>query len=244
MKKLLLYIIVSTFIISFASATIELGAFKKSDCIQLPQTCSNCTYVNVSSVTYPNGSILSLNKVMTKIGTDYNYTFCETSTLGNYLFSVVGDKNGVIDTENGNFEITYTGDSLSTQKSILYTALIAILTFFFILLLVWSNKLPDKNTQNEEGEYLSVSWLKYVRSSLLFAAWMVLVAIFYITSNLAFAYLGEVLFAKILFTFFRICFGLTLPIVVIWFIWIFVSIFKDRKVKHMIEKGIYQGGKY
>ena len=97
-----------------------------------------------------------------------------------------------------------------------------------------------------EGEFLSVSWLKYLKSTLLFVEWLLMTSIFYISSNIAFAYLGEQLFAKVLHSLYRITFSMTLPIVIIWFIWVFVSIVRDKKLKRMMEKGLYenQGGRF
>jgi len=242
MRKIMLVIILGMFLIMLAGAKIPLGTKEKGECIQLQQTCDSCTYVNLSSVTYPNSTILYFDEVMTKNGVEYNYTFCSTSTLGDYFFSVKGDKDGSLATEEGSFEVTYTGDSLNTQKSILYVALLGILIFFFILIIYFAGKLPNSEVRNEEGQLIDINNLKYFGSVLLFIAWMILIAIFYITSNLAFAYLGEILFAKILFMIYRICFGLTLPLVFVWFIWIFVQILKDKKLKRMITKGIFPTG--
>lgn len=243
MKKLYLLIALSIFLLilgnHLVSSSIELKPIKTNQCIELQQTCSNCTYVNVSSITYPNSTILYLNVGMTKTGTKYNYTFCDTKPLGNYVYSVYGDKNGVLTTEEGTFEVTYTGDTLTTQKSILYIGLLALLIFFFILTIWFSSRLPSSEEHNENGELVSINNLKYLGSVLLFVGWMILIAIFYVTSNLAFAYLGETLFAKILFMIYQICFKLTLPLIFIWFIWIFYQIFQDKKLKGMISKGIY-----
>lgn len=242
MNKAIMFMLVLVFSLYFTTGLIDLGnEFKKNECIELAQTCDNCTWVNLSSVTYPNSTIYYINSGMTKVATRYNYTFCSTSALGDYKFSVLGDKDGINSTEEGMFSVTYMGDSLDTSKSLMYLGLLGILIFFFVLIIWFTGKLPDSETRSEEGELISISNLKYVGSILLFVDWMILVAIFYITSNLAFAYLGEVMFAKILFTLFRVCFGLTLPIVIVWFIWIFYQIFKDKKLKRMMEKGLYEG---
>jgi hypothetical protein len=72
-----------------------LGTFKQSTCIQLIQTCPNCTFVNISSVTYPD-STQALGLVeMQRAGTFYNYTFCKTAQLGTYRVSGYGDINNV-----------------------------------------------------------------------------------------------------------------------------------------------------
>ena len=230
--------ILSILLINLTNASIELGTFKKNDCIQLQQTCDNCTYVNLTSITYPNSTLSYINSLMTKSGVKYNYSFCNTTLLGHYLYSVQGDRNGIISVEEGNFDITYTGDSLNTQKSILYVALLFVLLFFFILIIYFSGKLPSSEVRSDSGELLDINGLKYIGSVLIFADWMILIAIFYVTSSLAFAYLGEVLLAQIFFMFYKVCFRLTLPIIVVWFIWIFYQIFKDKKLRRMLEHGI------
>lgn len=240
---ILLYVLtLSVFIISLVGADSNLGTFKQNECISLYQQCDTCSYVNITSITYPNSTILNINEAMSKNSVDYNYTWCETVSVGDYLYSVCGDKDGIFKCENMQFKITSTGTEMTTGGSIIYFVFFAILIFFFILIIFGISKLPGSNTRDEEGQLISVSWLKYLRSVLLFVDWIILIAIFYIASNLAFAYLGESLFAQTLFMFYRICFVLTLPIVVIWFIWIFVSIFKDKKLKRMISKGIYPSG--
>lgn len=72
-----------------------LGTFKQYTCIQLIQTCPNCTFVNISSVTYPDSTQALGLVAMQKAGTFYNYTFCNTSYTGTYRVSGYGDINNV-----------------------------------------------------------------------------------------------------------------------------------------------------
>src|SRR3990167_9658863 len=83
-NKILLSLILSIFLISFASAAISnLGTFKQGTCVDLLQTCAFCTYNNITSVVYPNSTNAISGEIpMTKIGTSYNYTFCNTTALG------------------------------------------------------------------------------------------------------------------------------------------------------------------
>ena len=98
------------FLITLTSAESNLGTFKQNDCISLYQLCDNCTYVNITSITYPNSTLTSINEAMTKVGVDYNYTFC-TSVLGDYSYKVCGDKDGAFQCEVINFNLTPTGDN-------------------------------------------------------------------------------------------------------------------------------------
>jgi len=109
-------LLMGMFLISFTSAS--LGVFKQSDCIQLYQFCDDCTYVNVTTVQYPDGTIETLNKAMEKNDVDYNYTFCDTTNLGTHYYIVKGDKAGATTTERLEFEITPLGTSQSTSQGI------------------------------------------------------------------------------------------------------------------------------
>jgi len=82
--------------VNMASASIgNLGTFKLNECISLPQTCADCTYNNISSVAYPDGTQAVGMVVMTKAGTEYNYSFCSTSKNGIYIVNGFGDPAGV-----------------------------------------------------------------------------------------------------------------------------------------------------
>lgn len=86
-----------------------LGTFKQNTNINLRQICDTCSYVTLSSVTYPNSTTLTINTNMSKVGIDYNYSF-NVATLGSHYYSVFGDKDGTIATETFCFEVTPTWD--------------------------------------------------------------------------------------------------------------------------------------
>lgn len=131
MKKVLLYIIIGIFLISFISAS-SLGVFKQYDCVSLYQLCDNCTYVNITTVTYPNSTILTLNALMTKTGVDYNYSFCETTPIGDYSYKVCGDKNGIFTCENIDFIVTGNGQAPNVGT----TTFLIVLALAIVLLLI------------------------------------------------------------------------------------------------------------
>jgi len=87
----------------------SLGVFKQNNCINLIQICSNCTANYISSVIYPNSSIAETNLTMTKSGTEYRRTYCNTSILGTYLVYGFGDLDGVNQTWGYDFKITKYG---------------------------------------------------------------------------------------------------------------------------------------
>lgn len=90
----------------------SLGTFKQNTCIELVQTCSNCSYVSVTSIVSPDSTkSLSIIDNFTRTGTDYNYTFCNTTQLGKYIVNGFGDTDGIITVFAYDFNITTTGNN-------------------------------------------------------------------------------------------------------------------------------------
>jgi hypothetical protein len=88
----------------------SLGVFKQNTCITLKQTCANCTFVNLTSVYNPNGIEVTGVFVMTKIASEYSYSFCNATILGQYIYNTLGDPNGIPTTQPVTFDVTSTGN--------------------------------------------------------------------------------------------------------------------------------------
>jgi len=108
--SIVLFLSLFVFIINTVEASNPyLGTVRVGSCISLKQICSSCTYNNVTSVVAPDATQLLSNSPMTKIGSEYNRTFCQTTQVGEYTVSGVGDIDG---TEEGwiyNFSVTPSG---------------------------------------------------------------------------------------------------------------------------------------
>ena len=90
----------------------SLGLFKQGECVPIIQICGDCTYVNISSVLINNiegSKLIIINEEMTKTGPLYNYSFCNTTTLGEYNVNGIGDPKGIIEPYAYNWYITPTG---------------------------------------------------------------------------------------------------------------------------------------
>jgi hypothetical protein len=61
---------------------------------------------------------------MTKTNIDYNYTFCNTTVAGEYTYSVYGDKDGVLTSEQGYFTITPSGN---TGNEVFYIIILVLI---------------------------------------------------------------------------------------------------------------------
>lgn len=123
-SKLISLIVLSIFLISFVSAS--LGTYKQNECVHI-KTILNSSSVNISTISYPNSIVVVSNQIMTKQGKTFNYTFCNTSILGTYIYDYF-DSNG--DVYVNSFEVTPSG---FTDTLGFYFILLAILGGLIIL---------------------------------------------------------------------------------------------------------------
>ncbi len=117
MKKILLLLMMGIFLISLASGAISnLGTFKVNAPVELIQTCSNCTFNNITVLFFPDGTQTIFNSLMTKNQTHYNFTLSSTFTqqMGEYFVNGIGDPSGIND--NWNYKLTITADGKKFQQ--------------------------------------------------------------------------------------------------------------------------------
>jgi len=233
--KLKYLILVFVFLISFTSA--NLGTVAQDECMNI-RVLANCSAINLSEVTNKDQTFV-INDVMTKVGQTFNYSFCNTSVIGTYSYSW---NNFCVDCSTnacGNsFEVTYNGDILTIENSMLQLGLMVILSFLFILIVVNIKHLPSSDIVNEEGILLGINNLKYLRPVLMGISWTLLLALVFMTSNVAIAHLPGTMFGQFFFVIYRIMFLITLPMVFVWFLYIFAKIFRDREIKRLIDRGV------
>jgi len=137
MRNITIILLVGILLISLGGASQEkLGTFKQNDCIQLKQSCADCTYVNFTKVSYPNSSQALGEVEAEQNGISFNYTFCNTTENGLYIVEGFGDVGGDKTVFIYDFEITKTGLDFDTKESIvsigLIFGLIAVSVFFII----------------------------------------------------------------------------------------------------------------
>jgi len=99
------------FSIAHVSSLDNLGTFKQEQTIRLTQVCADATYINISSISYPNSTVIFSNIEMISSGSgEYYYDLHSnyTSLLGRY--DVRGISDGCEKTFATYFEITGTGN--------------------------------------------------------------------------------------------------------------------------------------
>ena len=236
MKKIYLTLLLGIFLIAFATA--DLGTFQQNDCIDVK---ANLEAVSVNvSIYSPTSLIIVEDDGMNNVrGNIWNYTFCNTTANGEYTYDYC-DEGGDNCKENI-FTITYSGLEVTQGQSTIYAVLLFLLVLFFIGTFFGIGMLPSSNEKNPEGEIISISYLKYFRSVLWFLEWIFLMGIMFLASNLAFAFLGETLFANLFFIIYRIMFMMLPVIVLIWGVWFYIKFVQDKDFKKMFERGFIPG---
>lgn len=107
--------------------------------VELLQTCPDCTYIELTSITYPNGTKTQINVNMTKQGEDYNFTWGNTSQLGIYKYNTCGDlyhinsNQRIVTCETITFEVTYNGEKVSLSNSIIVIVFLLVAGILLVL---------------------------------------------------------------------------------------------------------------
>lgn len=149
------------------------GEFKINTEIQLIQKCPSCSYSNLTSISYPNGTVF-LNEEMQKTGINFNYTLPDSSQQGIISYGVIGDKNGISPPKEETLciEITPTGNSIDTGESLIYIWILIILGILSSLGIYLSTIIPYKNIEEEtrNGKIIrAITLTKYMK---LIAIWI------------------------------------------------------------------------
>lgn len=139
------------------------------------------------------------------------------------------------------FEVTSTGTELNISRAIIFVALLGIMIFLFLITLGAMQLLPSENERGEEGELMGISNLKYFRSLLGALTYIWVMLIFFLSSNIALAYLGTEMFGNLLFMVYRLMLIFVLPFLVFYFMYLFARVLQDKEFKRLMDAGIREG---
>jgi len=226
MKKLLLTLILGMFLftsLGLVSATSSLGTVKQ--------------YVNLTSIKYPNVSIDLMNLAMTKTNSEYNYTFCNTSQIGEHFYTVVGDKDGVQSTETISFEVTPNGKEFKPTNSIAYLGFILIILFIFFLTIYGAGKIKWKNKRNNEGKILTINNFRYVKILLYSLAYFELMFLFGLSYKI-FNEAGIDGFPQFFNFIYQLFLNLIYPLMIFLVIIIFIIWINNKKLHKRLKLGL------
>lgn len=160
------------------------------------------------------------------------------TNLGEYHIIYYCNGTGVGGSAQFGFYVNKLGYDLNESISNVYITSIAFIIFLFIINTFFITRLPNSDSVDESGSILEISNLKHLRSVLYVVDWGLILAMIYIMGNLTYMYLYENLLGNLFMNLFLILSWLSLPMVIIWFIYLFVKMFRENEVKKMIERGV------
>jgi len=239
MNKILTTILLGLFLFSFVSAE-NIGNFRVNESFQITNYCatSDCSYMNITSITSPSGQVVYYNEEMTKNEQEFNYTYTPLE-LGIYNFKTCADPESTVRCESDEFTVSPTGKELTYSKSILYTIIIVMSLLVFLGLLWVGILLPSKNKSDEmTGYILAVNNLKYLKHFLLGFAYITLVWISYFLWMITYAYLDFNFLTTIfrfIFTFLAI---VTLPLFILYVYLTITNFIKDQQIGDFLMRGL------
>ena len=206
-------------------------------------TSNNASSCNLTTINSPLG-ILTINQEGVKTSQTFSFNIAgeNYSEFGTYCHNIeCGDSSTIISGQEC-YEINYYGKELTDSQSTIYIGLLVVFLFILFSIFFGMKYLPDSNTKDEYGRILSVSYLKYLRLPLWISAYFIVVAIIYLSSNIAYAFLSEQLFAKTLFSIFAILMAVSPVIIIVLMISFFIKFYHDKEFQNMLNRGVFPGG--
>lgn len=211
-----------------SASTINIGDYpitiEQDTCWEIPFTCDNCTYVNVT-VAYPNGSIILDNQEMTSNGGFYyNHTFCNTSTLGKYFMAFHYDDDAVYSyTDLEWFRVTPNGVIATEGNAILYIGGLGLL---FILLL--TSIIGCIKIDHYIGKFACYWTSHLLFVILMFSAWQLL-------EGFLVGYIGLAMIFRVLFF---VSISAMFPMVILSIAWIVYMHTVTEEISDMMDRGM------
>jgi hypothetical protein len=190
------------------------------------------------SIEYPNGSNALDNRSLTYNPTYFNVTL-PTDTLGTGYKAILisPSTNGTV--TEFTYDVTYTGNVLSSSQMIIYIIGIVFLVFLILGTVFIISSLPSQDMKNDDNEIMQVSQLKHLRHVLWVVIWFIGIAIAYLVSSLAIAYLQSEMLGNLIFVIFRIMFYISIIGVPVYIMFILYRAVKDKEFQNMISRGLY-----
>lgn len=209
----------------------------KDRCVFLPQTCANCTFVNISSITYPNSSISVSNIRMTKNLQNFNYTYCQTDAVGQYIVCTTGDPNGNLESACYDFDVTFSGKKLDTPRAILYIVFTLFSGALFLLFLYPAVKIPFRHKEANDL-FGQLNNKRYLKVFFICLTYITGVFLSYLLWNLSIGYL-EFEFAGVIFMgIFYVLMASTIPLMFVMVFIYVASLIQQKKLDNLIGRGL------
>ncbi len=244
MKKLILILIMSMFLITLVGAEVQsLPTQRRGNCVELVQSHPNITSINVTKISYPSNCDYPVNYTVIPMSSDngfnYYYSFCNTTCVGDYVITTCGDGDGIIDCMDYDFNVNITGREFTQAQGILY------IIMFLGLMIIWgitfygATIFPWKNPRDDGDNVISINNIKYLKIVLWVFVYLEFMFIVSILKNLSLIFLqneGTYYFFNMIFWFMLIGLIPFFPLLIFFTVVIWLS---DKEVLKKITRGVF-----
>ena len=140
-KKLYTFIFCLVFMTSFSMA-LSIGTFEQDSEMEITNYCSSgdCSYVNLTTITYPNGTLYNINSAMINNNQMFSYNYTPTD-IGIYYFTTCGDPGGDSVCDKDEFEVTKTGYVDTLPYIYVNFIVLLLLVGFLVSIVIINNKI-------------------------------------------------------------------------------------------------------
>ena len=194
------------------------------------------------TVTDPNNAVLLDFIAMTYNTTTklFNFTLQgdNTTILGDYQRCVTASGGGLNKTTCFVFEVTPTGASFTTAKSIIYSIGFVLALFLFSISLFGAIKLPFRDTVDDQGLVVGINDLKYIKIFLWFMSYVTLTFIAFLVYNICFGFLNFPLLSSFFKFVFWLLISFMLPVLIVFMLVAIVNFLTGKKLKEALNRGI------
>lgn len=223
---------------------------KINTCIELAQTCANCTYVNLTIVKYPNTTSIIIGKLMNRNGVNYKYNFCDTSQIGDYVVTTCGDVDGVLTCVNYDFN---SGAIFGLPEILIYLLFLSIC----LGISIYSFRLTKKNPMQKDelkGQQMyelkkRSEWKFYIELIKrkmwivgLFGIYLSIMLFVSLSSNLLYN-LGLTDLFSVLSNISIVLLWGSIPFVIFWIVYVILIFFKGTKDAMTYQYGSFRSSR-
>lgn len=229
------------FLIGFTSAIdTTFGTYKTETDLTLTQTCANCSYNNITSIKYPNGSVMLTDVTMTKSGSSYSYVLGggNLSARGVYLVNGLGDPEGNLEIWSYDFEINSAGDELTDSKSIAFLGALFLLGSLVVVIFFVTRNLQFNDGYDENGNLIQIYRSKYIKHVLYMLIYLIIFGMIWITANFTEGYFENSMISTLFFSLFVFAFAGLIIFVPAYVVYLFILMYEDGIKKELLERGV------
>lgn len=221
-------------LIGSADALVSLGEYDQNTCVNIKQSCGDCSFVN-ATITFPNSSTALANASLENIGSGswIFANFCNTTDKGRYDVFGLGDPNGTLTPFATFFTV---GKQAPVGESLIYILFIVILFSLVIFSLYFIFVLPKENEKDERGFENKLVKLKYLRVLLLGITYGLFVVIMNLLTGLSVRFTSFGIFEGTIGFLFETLIRVSWPFYFILVVWVLYMLIHDSNVARNLNK--------